>query len=107
LTAERVVELYRLAVERRERARALSDATRLHFALLLNEAGKLNVTDTARLADRDPGLTSRHLARLERAGLAVSRKYHTDRIYTLTPAGARLLREVVWGDDAADHDQAA
>lgn len=77
-----------------ERARALSDPTRLRLALALRDGGELCVCDLAWISERQDKLVSHHLRQLRAAGLARSRKDGRMVLYALTGSGRALLDAV-------------
>ena len=86
-----------------ERARALSDPTRLTLAAALREAGKdgeeLCVCDLAWISARAQNLVSHHLRALKTRGLVRSRRSGKLVMYSLTEDGHSLLSAVL-GDAA-------
>ncbi|QIN79784.1 metalloregulator ArsR/SmtB family transcription factor [Rubrobacter marinus] len=84
-----------------ERARALSNPTRLTLAAALREAGgeggvgELCVCDLAWISSRAQNLVSHHLRTLRSHGLVVSRRSGKLVMYSLTPAGRALLDAVL------------
>ena len=74
-----------------ERAKALSDPTRLTIALALAAADELCVCDLAWVAERSENLVSHHLRSLRAAGLVTSSRRGKMVMYAVTPAGAALL----------------
>jgi DNA-binding transcriptional ArsR family regulator len=80
-----------------ERAKALSDPTRLTLAAALREGEELCVCDLSWIAGRSQNLVSHHLRLLRRHGMVRSRRDGKLVMYSLTPAGRSLLR-VVLGD---------
>jgi len=85
------------ALEAAERARALSDATRLTLAAALREAGEageLCVCDLSWIAGRSQNLVSHHMRVLRDRGLVSSRRDGKLVMYSLTPAGSSLLGAV-------------
>ncbi len=74
-----------------ERAKALSDPTRLTLA----EGEELCVCDLSWIAGRSQNLVSHHLGALRSRGLVRSRKDGKMVMYSLTGAGASLLSAVV------------
>ena len=94
-----------LAREASERARALSDPTRLTLAAALREAGEsggvgeLCVCDLAWISSRAQNLVSHHLRTLRSHGLVVSRRSGKLVMYSLAPAGRALL-EAVLGEES-------
>lgn len=77
-----------------ERAKALSDPTRLVVALALREGGELCVCDLSWVCERSDKLVSHHVRQLRAAGLVRSRRDGKMVMYALTPAGFRLLDAV-------------
>ena len=82
-----------------ERARALSDPTRLMLAAALREGGELCVCDLAWISGRAQNLVSHHLRLLRAHGLVRSRRDGKLVMYSLTGEGSGLL-EAVLGDKA-------
>jgi ArsR family transcriptional regulator, lead/cadmium/zinc/bismuth-responsive transcriptional repressor len=80
-----------------ERARALSDPTRLMLAAALREGGELCVCDLAWISGRAQNLVSHHMRVLRSAGLVRSRRDGKLVMYSLTDAGRGLLRSVLGG----------
>lgn len=82
-----------------ERARALSDPTRLTLAGALREAapagGELCVCDLAWIAGRSQNLVSHHMRTLRSLGLVRSRREGKLVMYRLTEQGEILLRAVL------------
>ena len=83
------------ASEAAERARALSDPTRLMLAVALREGEELCVCDLAWISLRAQNLVSHHLRLLRSHGLVVSRRDGKLVMYSLTQAGRSLLRAVL------------
>jgi ArsR family transcriptional regulator, lead/cadmium/zinc/bismuth-responsive transcriptional repressor len=83
------------ALDAAERAKALSDPTRLMLAEALREGEKLCVCDLSWIVGRSQNLVSRHLRALRSRGLVRSRKDGKMVMYSLTGAGASLLSAVV------------
>ena len=89
------------AREASERARALSDPTRLTLAAALGKAGEeggvgeLCVCDLAWISSRAQNLVSHHLRTLRSHGLVDSRRSGKLVMYSLTPAGRALLGAVL------------
>ena len=86
------------AAEAADRARALSDPTRLTLASALREGEELCVCDLSWIAGRSQNLVSHHLRALKSRGLVRSRRDGKLVMYSLTPAGRSLLGVVL--DDA-------
>jgi len=85
------------ALDAAERARALSDPTRLTLAAALREAGEageLCVCDLSWIAGRSQNLVSHHLRALRDRDLVRSRRDGKLVMYSLTPAGRALLGAV-------------
>ena len=87
-----------VAREASERARALSDPTRLTLAAALREAGEVGelcVCDLAWISSRAQNLVSHHLRTLRSHGIVVSRRSGKLVMYSLTPVGRDLLGAVL------------
>ena len=83
-----------------ERARALSDPTRLTLAAVLREAGEageLCVCDLSWIAGRSQNLVSHHLRQLRSHGLVRSRRDGKMVMYSLTEEGISFLAAVLGG----------
>ena len=80
-----------------ERARALSDPTRLTLAAALREGGELCVCDLAWISGRAQNLVSHHLRALRDRGLVRSRRDGKLVMYSLTNEGVSLLAAVLGG----------
>ncbi len=78
-----------------ERARALSDPTRLMLAAALREGGELCVCDLAWISGRAQNLVSHHLRLLRSHGLVTSRRNGKLVMYSLTGEGRSLLGAVL------------
>jgi ArsR family transcriptional regulator, lead/cadmium/zinc/bismuth-responsive transcriptional repressor len=91
---ERLLEV-ETAQDAAERARALSDPTRLTLAAALREGGELCVCDLSWIAGRSQNLVSHHLRQLRTHELVRSRRDGKLVMYSLTPAGRSLLRVVL------------
>jgi DNA-binding transcriptional ArsR family regulator len=78
-----------------ERAKALSDPTRLTLAAALREGGELCVCDLAWISGRSQGLVSHHLRFLRTHGLVRSRRDGKLVMYALTGEGLPLLAVVI------------
>lgn len=83
------------AQEAAERAKALSDPTRLTLAAALREGGELCVCDLAWISERSQNLVSHHLRVLRLHGMVRSRRDGKLVMYELTPAGSSLLSAVL------------
>ncbi len=83
-----------MVAEIAERARALSDPTRLLVALTLRDGGELCVCDLSWVCERSEKLISHHARQLRTAGLVSSRRDGKMVMYSLTPVGAELLTAV-------------
>ena len=84
-----------------ERAKALSDPTRLTLATALREGGELCVCDLAWISERSQGLVSHHLRTLRSHGLVRSRRDGKLVMYRLTHGGRSLLSTVL--GEGAEH----
>jgi ArsR family transcriptional regulator, lead/cadmium/zinc/bismuth-responsive transcriptional repressor len=80
-----------------ERAKALSDPTRLTLAGALGATDELCVCDLAWVSERAENLVSHHLRALRAAGLVSSRRDGKMVMYSLTEAGRSLLQAVLDG----------
>ena len=78
-----------------ERAKALSDPTRLMLAAALREGGELCVCDLAWISEHAQNLVSHHLRVLRSHRLVRSRREGKLVMYELTPAGLSLLSSVL------------
>ena len=78
-----------------EKAKALSDQTRLILAAALREGEELCVCDLAWISERSQGLVSHHLRVLRSHGLVRSRRDGKLVMYSLTGQGASLLSTVL------------
>jgi DNA-binding transcriptional ArsR family regulator len=78
-----------------ERARALSDPTRLMLAAALREGEELCVCDLAWISGRAQNLVSHHLRLLRSHGLVSSRRDGKLVMYSLTGEGMTLLGAVL------------
>ena len=85
------------ALEAAERAKALSDPTRLTLAVALGEGGELCVCDLSWIVGRSQNLVSHHLGTLRSRGLVRSRRDGKMVMYSLTPLGCSLLDSVAGG----------
>jgi DNA-binding transcriptional ArsR family regulator len=83
-----------------ERAKALSDPTRLTLAAALGEGGELCVCDASWIMERAENLVSHHLRILRSAGIVSSRREGKMVLYSLTEAGRALLASVLAPDEA-------
>jgi DNA-binding transcriptional ArsR family regulator len=90
------------AVGAAERARALSDPTRLVLAAALREGGELCVCDLAWISSRAQNLVSHHLRTLRSHDLVASRRDGKLVMYSLTEEGTALLLAVV-GERAVEN----
>jgi DNA-binding transcriptional ArsR family regulator len=88
-----------VAQEAAERARALSDPTRLTLAAALREGEELCVCDLSWIAGRSQSLVSHHLRVLRSHGLVRSRRDGKLVMYSLTDVGRSLLGAVL-GEEA-------
>jgi DNA-binding transcriptional ArsR family regulator len=82
-----------------ERARALSDPTRLMLAAALREGAELCVCDLAWISGRAQNLVSHHMRLLRSHGLVSSRRDGKLVMYSLTGEGLSLL-SAVFGEEA-------
>jgi len=80
-----------------DRARSLSDPTRLTLAAALREGEELCVCDLSWIAGRSQNLVSHHLRTLRSLGMDRSRRDGKLVMYSLTNIGRSLL-EVVLGE---------
>jgi ArsR family transcriptional regulator, lead/cadmium/zinc/bismuth-responsive transcriptional repressor len=78
-----------------ERARALSDPTRLMLAGALREGGELCVCDLSWISGRKQALVSHHLRTLRDRRVVRSRRDGKLVMYSLTNEGRSLLRAVL------------
>jgi ArsR family transcriptional regulator, lead/cadmium/zinc/bismuth-responsive transcriptional repressor len=78
-----------------ERAKALSDPTRLTLAAALREGEELCVCDLSWIAGRSQNLVSHHLRSLRSHGLVRSRRDGKLVMYSLTAEGSSLLSAVL------------
>jgi ArsR family transcriptional regulator, lead/cadmium/zinc/bismuth-responsive transcriptional repressor len=78
-----------------EKARALSDPTRLMLAVALREGEELCVCDLAWISGRAQNLVSHHLRLLRSRGLVSSRRDGKLVMYSLTGEGSALLGAVL------------
>jgi DNA-binding transcriptional ArsR family regulator len=85
------------ALEAAERAKALSDPTRLTLAEALGEGGELCVCDLSWIVGRSQNLVSHHLRTLRSHGMVRSRRDGKLVMYSLTDAGRSLLSVVLAG----------
>jgi ArsR family transcriptional regulator, lead/cadmium/zinc/bismuth-responsive transcriptional repressor len=77
-----------------DRAKALSDPTRLTIAAALVDTDELCVCDLAWVTERPENLVSHHLRTLRGAGLVTSRRDGKMVMYAMTDAGRALLTAV-------------
>jgi ArsR family transcriptional regulator, lead/cadmium/zinc/bismuth-responsive transcriptional repressor len=84
-----------VASDAAERARALSDPTRLMLAAALREGGELCVCDLAWISERAQNLVSHHLRILRSHGIVASRRDGKLVMYSLTGPGLALLGAVL------------
>ena|SRR5215204_4921757 len=78
-----------------DRARALSDPTRLTLAAALREGGELCVCDLSWISGRKQALVSHHLRTLRSKGLVSSQRDGKLIMYGLTDEGRFLLSAVL------------
>jgi DNA-binding transcriptional ArsR family regulator len=88
-----------VAQDAAERARALSDPTRLTLAAALREGEELCVCDLSWIAGRAQNLVSHHMRVLRSHGLVRSRRDGKLVMYSLTDEGRSLLGSVL-GEEA-------
>jgi ArsR family transcriptional regulator, lead/cadmium/zinc/bismuth-responsive transcriptional repressor len=87
------------AQEAAERAKALSDPTRLSLAAALREGEELCVCDLSWIAGRAQNLVSHHMRVLRSHGLVRSRRDGKLVMYSLTDEGRSFLGSVL-GEEA-------
>ncbi len=78
-----------------DRARALSDPTRLTLAGALGEGGELCVCDLSWISGRSQNLVSHHMRTLRSLGMVRSRRDGKMVMYSLTNEGRSLLGSVL------------
>jgi len=83
------------AQEAADRARALSDPTRLTLAGALREGEELCVCDLSWIAGRSQNLVSHHMRTLRSLGMVRSRRDGKMVMYSLTGEGLALLAAVL------------
>ena len=83
------------AQEAADRARSLSDPTRLTLAAALREGEELCVCDLSWVVGRSQNLVSHHLRTLRSLGMVRSRRDGKLVMYSLTSAGRSLLGVVL------------
>ena len=83
------------ALKAADRAKALSDPTRLTLAGALKEGGELCVCDLSWIAGRSQNLVSHHLRTLRSHDLVRSRRDGKLVMYSLTGEGRSLLSAVL------------
>lgn len=81
-----------------DRARALSNPTRLTLAGALGEGGELCVCDLAWISGRAQNLVSHHMRALRTAGIVRSRRQGKLVMYSVTAEGRVLLSAVLGGE---------
>jgi len=86
-----------IAQEAADRARSLSDPTRLTLAAALREGEELCVCDLSWIAGRSQNLVSHHLRTLRSLGMVRSRREGKLVMYALTGEGCSLL-DVLLGE---------
>jgi DNA-binding transcriptional ArsR family regulator len=84
-----------VAQESADRARALSDPTRLTLAAALREGEELCVCDLSWIVGRAQNLVSHHLRTLRSHGMVRSRRVGKMVMYSLTDEGLSLLSAVL------------
>ncbi len=95
------------AQEAADRARALSDPTRLTLAGALREGEELCVCDLSWIAGRSQNLVSHHLRTLRSLGMVRSRRDGKMVMYSLTGGGLSLLGAVLGETSQAAPAEAA
>jgi DNA-binding transcriptional ArsR family regulator len=95
---ERLIDVV-VAQDAAERAKALSDPTRLSLAAALREGEELCVCDLSWISGRAQNLVSHHLRMLRSYGMVRSRRDGKLVMYSLTGEGRSLLSAVL-GEDA-------
>ncbi len=88
-----------VAQDAAERAKALSDPTRLTLAAALRDGEELCVCDLSWIAGRSQNLVSHHMRVLRSHGLVRSRRDGKLVMYSLTDEGRALLASVL-GEEA-------
>lgn len=83
------------AQEAADRARALSDPTRLTLAGALREGEELCVCDLSWISGRSQNLVSHHMRMLRSLGMVRSRRAGKMVIYSLTGEGLSLLGAIM------------
>ncbi len=78
-----------------DRARALSDPTRLTLAAALREGGELCVCDLSWISGRSQNLVSHHMRTLRSLGTVRSRRSGKMVMYSLTDGGRSLIGAVL------------
>jgi DNA-binding transcriptional ArsR family regulator len=91
LAAEAAVPKRQQAVKVARIAAGLADPNRLSLALVLRASKQATVTDLAELTGIERSVASRHLRKLQRAGLTRSRRQGKLSIHQLSDDGRRLL----------------
>jgi ArsR family transcriptional regulator, lead/cadmium/zinc/bismuth-responsive transcriptional repressor len=86
-----------------ERAKALSDPTRLMLAEALREGEELCVCDLSWIAGRSQNLVSHHLRTLRSLGMVRSRRDGKLVMYSLTSEGRSLLSAVLGEASRPEH----
>lgn len=82
-------------------AAALGDPTRVELAVALRGGGELCVCDLSWVVERPDKVVSHHLRKMRAADVVESRRDGRMVMYSLTPAGARLLAALVPDEVAA------
>lgn len=72
-------------------AAGLSDPTRVRLAAALQEVPRAAVNDLVDLVERERSVVSRHLLRMERAGITESSREGKYSLHSLTVRGRELL----------------
>lgn len=84
-----------------KRAASLADPTRFAAAVALSEGNELCVCDLSWILERPDKVVSHHLRKMRAAGVVGSRRDGRMVMYSLTPAGVRLLAALVPGEVVA------
>jgi DNA-binding transcriptional ArsR family regulator len=89
--AENAVPTRKQAASTARIAAALGDPNRLSLAAVLRVSRTASISDLADLTGVERSVVSRHLAKLERAGLSKSKRQGKLAVHELTDSGCRLL----------------
>lgn len=82
-------------------AAALGDPTRVEIAVALRGGEELCVCDLSWVVERPDKVVSHHVRKMRAAGVVDSRRDGRMVMYSLTPAGLRLLAALVPGEVTA------